>query len=457
MAIHQRSDIGAVVSAIDRQHPKQVYLCCGERYLCQQTAGQIEESFKRNGGGTVHSVDGSTEDPGRLMTRLQSLSLLPGWQIYRVSDTRLFLSRANLGDLWEKACQAHRDKKNEAAARYLSHLLSLTAIDRGEPSVFANLSPDQWQSAFGFSHPGGSLVWADELRANSVTATAPTAEDDGERLIALIEKGLPGKNVLLLLADTVDKRKRLFTAIKTHGEIIDCSVLEGSSKAAVDGQKTVVRELALATLQEFGKTISAKVLEQLFERIGCHPIAVVRETEKLALYADERQEISAEDLDLLVGQTREEAIFALTEALSARDRAKSLNVLHHLLRNDVHPLAIFAALRNFLRRLLIFRSLQMQAQPRWYRGMSAAAFQNEYLPALKENGQWPELLKGHPYALFMSFSRAAQWSAVALQQGLAELAEAEFRLKGSSLPPALVLESLLVTLMSPERSPAAVA
>jgi DNA polymerase III subunit delta len=452
MAVHNRSDLSDVLDEIARGTPKPVYLCCGERYLCQQTAGQLEQAFLEQGSGTCHSIDGATEDTARILSRLHSLSLLPGWQIYRISDSRLFLSR-NVGpDLWEKACKAHQDSKTETAARYLAQLLALAALSGEEAGIFSALSGEHWQSAFGFARPAEDLSWADEVFNRHRPAVPTGGNDATEKLILAIEKGFPGRNILLLLAETVDKRKRLYTAIKKHGQVIDCSIAEGASRAAQDQQKNIVRELAVATLKEFGKTIDPQVLEHLFERIGCHPVAVVRETEKLALFADERTQITGADLDLLVGRTREEAIFELSEALAARNTSQALIILHHLLRDGIHALAIIATLRNFLRRLLILRSLQLLPHPAWSRSMNSAQFQNSYLPALKDTGRWPELLKGHPYALFMSFAKAADWSPSTLKRCLTRLMEAEFRLKGAPLPAQIILEEMLVSMVSPSVS-----
>ncbi len=456
MAVHKRSDLGTILDEIARGAPKQIYLCCGERYLSRQAAASIEQAFLEHGGGTSHAIDGAAEDPARIFSRLQSLSLLPGWQIYRVSDSRLFLSRAVGPELWDKALAAHQDNKPASAARYLAQLLALAALTGEEPGVFAALSDQQWQAAFGFSRPTDSPAWADEIIARHHPPAPAGGGESVERLISAMENGFPGRNVLLLLAETVDKRTRFYNAIKKHGQVIDCSIAEGASRAAQDQQKSIVRELAAATLKEFGKTIEPQVLEQLFERVGCHPVAVVKEMEKLALFADERRQITGADLDLLVGRTREEAVFELSEAVAARNTPRALITLDHLLRDGVHALAVIATLRNFLRRLLIFRSLQLLPQPAWSRSMSSSQFQNSYLPALKDTGRWPEMLTGHPYALFMGFGKAADWSLPTLKHCLSRLLEAEFRLKGAPLPAHIILEEMLVSLTAPAaaRAPA---
>ena len=349
--------------------------------------------------------------------------------------------------MWDKAVKAWENKKEKNGAKHLAGLLSIGGISEPGPTLFSDISPSQWQKLFGFSHPGKDLAWADRLMAeHQELLLAATKEDASQRFCDAVAQGFPAANILILSAEHVDKRKKLFTQIKKHGEIIDCSVTLGASKAAVKEQEDVVREMALKTLKEFGKTIEPQALKLLFERVGFHPVAVVMEMEKLALYVDDRPRITVDDLNLMVSRTREDAVFELTEALGKRDLAGALTILNNLLSDGVHSLAILASLRNYLRKLLAFRAIQSTASPVWRTGMSASEFQNKYLPAIKDTGEWPELLKGHPYGLFMSFNKAAEFKTGNLKRSLSLLLEAEFRLKGAPIPHYIVLEELLMSL-----------
>jgi DNA polymerase-3 subunit delta len=91
--------------------------------------------------------------------------------------------------------------------------------------------------------------------------------------------------------------------------------------------------------------------------------------------------------------------------------------------------------------------MQLQPAPAWHKSMNAKLFQASYLPAIKAKGQWDELLGGHPYALFMSFTKAADFSCNQLKKWLRLLLEAEFRLKGSPLPQHIVLEEVFLTML----------
>ena len=446
MDLCKRTELAPLLESIGKGRRKQVYLCFGERYLCRQAATQLEEALLAVAGGSVHGLDGAAEDTSKLLARLLSLTLLPGLQLYRVVDTNLFHSREVGEQIWDKACKARQNDKPQAAVRYLSDLLQLGSVNPESLTVFSDIAVDQWAKLFGFPHPGTDLDWADRLVSTAQTR-APQAKDPLEKLMQAIERGLPANNLLLLTAEHVDKRTKLFTHIKKFGEIIDCSVADGSSRAAQQQQKEVIREMVNAALKKMNKSIEPKALEMLFERVGFHPVGAVLEVEKLALFADERQRITGEDLELMVGRTREDAIFELTEALGNFDSGRCLIVLDHLLSDGIHALAVVASLRNYLRRMLIIKSLQNLDTPVWSPQMPSSEFQQIYLPAPKEAGVWPDLLKTHPYALYLGFGKAAHLEQERLQRSLSLLLEAEFKLKGSPVPSRIVLEELLISLV----------
>ncbi len=448
MPIRKRAELRTLLGDIEKGRRKQLYLCFGERYLCRQTADQIEETLLKASTGTVHTIDGSAEENNRILSRILSFSLLPGTQIYRVNDTNLFLSKNIGSQIWDKAVQAHQQNDPRNGARHLLDLLNTASITPEGAPVFSGISRDQWQKLFGFEYPGDNLGWADDLLADADSQPPLPPGTAADRFFAAIEAGLPDHNILLLTTENIDKRKKLYASIKKHGEIVDCSVAPGSSRHAVREQKDVVTEMVATTLAQYGKTIEPRALELLFERVGFHPVAVVMEVEKLALYTDERKKISLGDIELLVARTREDAIFQLTEALGNKDRAASLSIFNNLIGDGIHSLAVLASIRNYFRKLLIFRSLMLDSDPPWLRNMTASSFQNQYLPALKEKEVWTDLLGGHPYALFMSFSKASEFSVSVLKKSLCLVLEAEYRLKGSPIPHTIVLETLLLSLIS---------
>jgi DNA polymerase-3 subunit delta len=119
-----------------------------------------------------------------------------------------------------------------------------------------------------------------------------------------------------------------------------------------------------------------------------------------------------------------------------------------LLANGIHALAILATLRNHIKKMLLISCAQQSEQPLYKTDIPYPAFQNKYLPALKEGREdWSSLWVSHPYGLFVLFRQTAKFSSIGLQRCLEAVLTAEYRLKGSPIPARLVLEDLLISFM----------
>jgi len=390
--------------------PKQVaacrlYLFFGERFLCRDVCDQVERALAAPVSGmaaTINRLDGDTEDPAKTLARLMTFSLLPGRQIYRVIDSGLFASSGK-GKNREEGGDVDGQEQDSSQVN--------TAVEN--------------------------------KKSNNAKSLA-------DMYAAALEKGFPGGHYLLLTCDNADKRQRLFAVIKksTSAVAVDCSVAAGSGAAAKNEQETVLRDVVAGRLAPLGKKIEPAALKLLFDRVGFHPTAVAVEVEKLALFCGDREKISRADIELLTGRTHEDAVFELTDALSKGELSRGLVILAHLQYDGVHALAILATMRNFFRKLLIFKALQEENDPLWHPGMNFQHFQANYLPALKERDRFLDQLQGHPYALFSGFAAAARYDISALQKNLAALLLTEYQLKGSVLPTGLVLDEMLVRMVA---------
>jgi hypothetical protein len=94
-----------------------------------------------------------------------------------------------------------------------------------------------------------------------------------------------------------------------------------------------------------------------------------------------------------------------------------------------------------MRRLLLARQLlESELRGCWRRGMSYSQFQQT---VLKQN---VPMLTRNPYADYMFFQRADKFSISALHHYMAEICEADFRLKSSGGNPRLVMERLVLNM-----------
>ena len=457
MSLYKRQEIPKLIDEIKQGITAQIYLLFGERYLCRNAAQELIEHLlpeQERQATSLQHIDGDQEDFIRTLNLLKTFSLFSGRKIFWVTDTKLFYSKGVAKSVWDKACEKNERNEARQALRYLLQMLNLAAVSPQEMAEenIASLSATRWKTLFGFSKPQGKLSWVQDLLAD-VPAEASSAKgaetDAATRYTLAFEAGIPKDNILILLAEAVDKRKRLYKYIQQHGVILDLAVDPGSSAAAKRDQDNIVKELLHSTLIKYGKDIESQTIPVFLERVGFHPVAAVMEAEKLALFVGDRKVITREDVDAIIGRTREEALFELTEAVTSGKLEDGLLILDHLQSSGIHGLAILATLRNHLKKLLLVRSLQEVKSPAYTKSMAFPVFQKNYLPKLKEGREeWTNLLwKGHPYGLFMLFRQAARFRCEDMQEGLKELLTAEYRMKGSPVDSRLIMDSLLFNLM----------
>jgi DNA polymerase-3 subunit delta len=457
MSVYKRQEIPKLLEEINQGVTSQVYLLFGERYLCRNAAQELITHLlpeKESHASSLQHIDGDQEDFNRTLNLLKTYSLFSGRKIFWVTDTKLFYSKGVAKNVWEKASEKNERNEPEQALRYLLQMLNLAAVSPQEMAEedISSISATRWKALFGFTKPQGKLSWAQELIADmpaDIAAAKSVDSDTATLYTQAFETGIPQGNILILLAEAVDKRKRLYKYIQEHGVILDLAVDPGSSAAAKRDQEKVLKELLHSTLTKYDKDIEPQTIPVFLERVGFHPVAAVMEAEKLALFVGDKKTITREDVDAIIGRTREEALFELTEAVTSGKLEDGLLILDHLQSNGVHGLAILATLKNHIKKLLLVRSLQEIKSPAYIKSLSFPVFQKSYLPKLKDGrDEWSNLLwKSHPYGLYMLFRQAAQFSCEDLQEGLKEVLTAEYRMKGSPVDSRLIMDSLLFNLM----------
>lgn len=455
MPAYGRQDLARLWSCLKKGETAPVYFIFGDRYLCQEIADELvsrllPESAQR--AGSLKNIDGDQEEIGQTINMFRTYALFGGRQVLRVNDSRILSSKELAATLWQKAAKAHASQEPGRARRYLLQMLALTGLlpSDWENEEIASWPPGRWQEVFSFARPE-ERAWVQPLLLDQKEgpSVAETKKDAAEQLLAALETGVPRANILILVAEAADKRKKLFKYLEKHGVVIDLAVDTGSGSAARRDQETVLTEIVSKTLAGFGKKLEPRALAPFLERVGFQPLAAAMEAEKLALYA-EAETIRLGDVDAMVGRTREEALYALNEAFAGRDLGRSLVVMHRLRENGVYSLVIVAGLRNLLRKLLLVRTIIEQPSANYSRGISFPAFQKTFLPALKETLlPWPAQLNGHPFAVHKSFLQAERFAPAELKNTLSELLTAEYRLKGSGLPDQLVLEHFFFAALRP--------
>jgi DNA polymerase-3 subunit delta len=196
-----------------------------------------------------------------------------------------------------------------------------------------------------------------------------------EELAERITRGLPKSVVLILDAEKLDKRSRLYKALESLGALEEFPTPDRRSLP------TLVREL----LAEYKVKLTPAALKYLLATVEPQPARLAKEIEKLACYSTERELDVPELRELLFGD-QSESVLKWLDLVGERS-PQSVKYLRELLRSGEDPNKIFFMLVSQVRGLLAVKSLAAQkksseeiakelGKPPWLVGKHKAMVQN---------------------------------------------------------------------------------
>lgn len=137
-------------------------------------------------------------------------------------------------------------------------------------------------------------------------------------------QGPSSSGTLILECRSFPKNWRLYKAATAVGAVHECPALRPADAAGFVQNEA----------RRVGKRIDPAAVAALVDRIGPSAGLLAAEIEKLALYVEPRQTISAEDVTALIGRSREESVFATAEAASRGDVGAALRLWQETLALD---------------------------------------------------------------------------------------------------------------------------
>jgi DNA polymerase-3 subunit delta len=106
----------------------------------------------------------------------------------------------------------------------------------------------------------------------------------------------------------------------------------------------------VAGAKRLGFSLDAAAARMLVERMGANPQRLENELERLALWAGEGGEVGAADLDAMVADTSEAAVWALSDALLERDAPGALRIAERLISQGENVTGLIYGLASRLRK-----------------------------------------------------------------------------------------------------------
>lgn len=253
---------------------------------------------------------------------------------------------------------------------------------------------------------------------------------DHEALLAAIPAMSLIDSRRYLLADGVERwrDKQLDAVIAALGELPPdlTVVLIARAKAPVKLTKAVkaaageihefeapkARELPrqlVADAQRLGFRLQPNAARLLVDRMGASPVRLANELERLALWAGQGGEVGVEDLEAMIADTSEAAVWSLSDALLERDAATALRIGERLIAQGENVTGLVYGLASRLR------------------GACAATAQLEEGVSPKEV---ESSLKMHPYAAKQLVSRLRDADLADLRIATEALADLELWCRG---------------------------
>ncbi len=127
--------------------------------------------------------------------------------------------------------------------------------------------------------------------------------------------------VFIFVEEEMDKRKDMFKAVSKIGFEMECIIQDDE----------VLKRWIRTKVGAEGKEISPRAQALLLDRVGTDMSNIASEIEKLICYCIDRSEIKEADIEAVCANYLTSRIFAMTDAISAQNQTRAMELYYDLL------------------------------------------------------------------------------------------------------------------------------
>lgn len=167
-------------------------------------------------------------------------------------------------------------------------------------------------------------------------------------------KELPETTAMIFVESEIDKRGKLYKAVKEKGRIVELGRQD---------EGTLLRWLA-GNVRREGKQITEQTIRFFLTKVGTDMENIQKELEKLFCYTLDKQEISAEDVEEICTTQITNQVFDMVEAVAKKQQRKALDYYYDLLALKEPPMRILFLLTRQFRLLWEVKDMDRQGYPR---------------------------------------------------------------------------------------------
>ncbi len=233
-----------------------------------------------------------------------------------------------------------------------------------------------------------------------------------EELAQYLKEAAPA-TYFIFVEEEVDKRSKMYKAVKKAGSIIEFST---------QSEELLTRWIS-SRLNREGKQMDRPVMQLFLNKTGTDMGNIDRELEKLICYTLGRELIAAEDVEAVVTEQITSKIFEMVNAAAEHDQRKALDLYYDLLALKEAPMRIFYLINRQFQ--ILFHIRDMAA-----RGLDSQAM-------AKAAGIPPFAVKRH-------VAQAKGFAMARLKQALRDGAELEEAVKTGRMNDRMAVELFLI-------------
>ena len=158
---------------------------------------------------------------------------------------------------------------------------------------------------------------------------------------------MPATACLLFVETEVDKRSRLYKAVKSCGRAVEFQIQD---------ERTLMKWI-LGILKKEGRQIAEPTLRLFLERTGTDMERISSELEKLLSFTLGRDVITAGDVEEICTVQASNRIFDMIRAIAEKNQRQALDLYYDLLSLKEPSLRILALIARQFQQLLLIKSL----------------------------------------------------------------------------------------------------
>src|SRR5438270_3928802 len=418
-----------------------VVLIEGDEYLARHSARELADALVPEQDRALNLVVLDASVGAReISSHLVTVAMFPAPKAIVVEGADVFAEEVDaerelsrVRDLWQA-------KRQRDAARRLLKLVRPWGPEEVAFGLKTGASAARWRKEVGVAPDESDKGWLQDLSAWALEEGVKAPAEDLEVLLTAVERGLPPKTHLILVADSLPPKHALVRLAQEKGAHLKRRAeRRGRTIDTLDISALVDEEL-----KPQGKKLAREAETELKNRLGDDLRLIASELQKLALHAGERTQITRDDVIALVAPVREEEFFALAEAVGEGDLGKALQLFNDELRRKANASAValpfLGGVASAVRRALADSARYANLPPR---ELGYNEFQAKVFPDLEAELTVRKQKVPHPFVAYLGYKRSRRKPRTFWRRMLIRCAEADFDLKNGA-EPRLLMERLLV-------------